>query len=108
MARVKNTSGTPVGAGVDPYGSRMLGGSTYTPEDEQGVSIFRMGRVAIGIRNAGATDITVVVVPIDNDIAETVTITVPANARWSDCRFNAIVVAGSTGHDSATTYYIYE
>ena len=108
MATVSNATGALAGIKRDPYGSEVDNGTDFTPEDEQGVSIFRMRRVGIGIRNYGTSDVTVLVVPVTNDIAKPVTVIIPAGQRFSDFRFNCIIVTGSTGHDLATTYYIYE
>ncbi len=107
MSAIKNKFDIPIGH-RDPYGVKMEKGSNITPENEQGESILRMERVAIGIRNAGGSDITIAVIPAQGDIVTPFPIAIAAGERWSDCRFNAVLVAGSTGHDSATTYYIYE
>ena len=73
-----------------------------------GVDVLQLDRVGIGIANYSGADVTCVVVPVTNDATNTMTVTVTDGTRWSDAKFNAVVVAGSTGHDGAGVYYLYE
>jgi hypothetical protein len=65
-----------------------------------------MPSTAIGVYNAGTTEITLALVPPKNDHTKPMIVKVPANSCFRECVFNAVLVTGSTGHANATTHYL--
>jgi len=100
----QNVMNVPVGAKKGIYASKQQNGTSVLSEG----GLLVMERLGIGIRNTGATDIVIPVILVDNKTDEPMTVTIPAGERWSDGAFNCVLIAGATGHDSATTYYLYE
>ncbi len=62
---------------------------------------------ACGIRNQSASDITILIVQVNSDETNTSKIVVPAESvEITTGLFNAVKVAGSTGHAAETTEYL--
>lgn len=103
MASIQNKlNSVPLNRGI--YSSRQKAGSKFV--DEGG--LFIMDKVAVGIRNFSGVDIVVEVIPCGNDELDTMIVPILDGSLWSDVSFNAIKIAGSTSHDSAKVYYLYE
>ncbi len=100
----ENKLNVAVGARKGIYACRQQNGTQVTEEG----GLLIMERVGIGIRNTSATDIVIPVILVDNKTDEPMTVTISAGERWSDGAFNSVLTAGATGHNLATTYYLYE
>ncbi len=99
-----NKMNVPVGNKKGIYASKQQDGTKVTEEG----GLLIMERLGIGIRNTGATDIVIPVILVENKTDEPMTVTIPAGERWSDGAFNCVLTLGATGHNLATTYYLYE
>lgn len=109
MATIPNKRGVPARNEDPVYAVGSDSGDSLLPAvNISGVDVLQLNRVGIGITNYSGADVTCVVVPTTNDVANTMTVTIPDGTRWSDAKFNAVVVAGSTGHDGSGVYYLYE
>jgi hypothetical protein len=104
MAQIKNARGTEIIPEMYPFGT-TLGSDIAVTTPVSGVSAVVMPSTAIGVYNAGTTEITLALVPPMNDHTKPFIVKVAAGTSFRDCAFNAVLVTGSTGHASATTHY---
>ena len=108
MGTVQNKSNTPIGERDGIYPTHSIDGASLVTEDVDGTSVVVMLGLGLGVHNSGASDITLEIPLVRNDVTNTATVVVIAGTTWSGFFFNGVVVAGSTGHDSATTHYLYK
>ena len=104
MAFIKSARGVEIIPEMYPYGS-TLGSDIAVTTPVSGVSALVMPSPAIGVFNAGTTEITLAIVPPMNDHTKPLVVKVAAGASFRDCAFNAVLVTGSTGQANATTHY---
>jgi hypothetical protein len=107
MATVRNTAGHEVGnkEGIYPTSSDV--GADLVAEVIDAVNVVQMGGLGLGILNSGLSDITIAVILVKDDATKYIPVLIPASTQWSGGFFNAVSVAGSTGHLSETTHYLY-
>ena len=81
--------------------------SAITPSTIEGISAMKMLGTCIGVMNAGASEITLSLLPIQNDITVPVLVKVASGSTFrGDFAFNAVLVPNSVGHTNATTFYL--
>jgi len=104
MAFIKNGRQTEIIPEMFPFGT-TFGSDIAVTTPVSGVSALVMTSTAIGVFNAGTTEITLALVPPKNDHTKPMIVKVAAQTSFRDCAFNAVLVTGSTGHANATTHY---
>lgn len=104
MGKIVNGSGITARIEGYPFGTTL--GSDIAPTTQHGASVLLMPKTAIGIYNEGGTAVTCLVVPAGNDHTKPIKAVVNPNDVWRVCSFEAVIVAGSTGHMAATTHYL--
>ena len=107
MATVRNSAGNEVGDKKGIFPTSSIKGSLLSSESVDGESVVRMNGLGIGIYNAGSTDIILSVVLVGNDATNAIPFTIAGGELWQGGFFNAVAVAGSTGHLDSTTHYLY-
>lgn len=103
MATVENAKKLQVGNKRGIYPTRSLSGDQLIVSG----GVLIMDGLGVGVYNSGATDIVLNIVLFENDSTNAIEVTVPSKSDWRGGFFNGVVVSGSTGHDSATTHYLY-
>ena len=105
MARISAINGG-IGGNLSPITARdKINGDDVNTTENAG--FLTMPSTACGIRNQGASDITIMVVLVLSDSTNTMKVVVPAGGESVTVGlFNAVAASGSTGHAAATTEYL--
>jgi hypothetical protein len=106
MSRVSNLKNHEIGKKEGIYPSRSVRGNLLSEEVFETVDIVKMDGLAMGIFNGGASQIVISVITSNNDVDESMPITLAPNESYQGCFFNSVAVSGSTGHLDATTFYM--
>lgn len=106
---IKNKSGVGIKRSDGLYAYRVIQGSKLAANSvvESGIQIFNKG-TCIGIRNNSAVDVTMNLVPVQNDHADPISIVIKAGTLFNEIAFDGFVVSGTANNTAATVlYYMY-